>query len=445
MRKKIAFPLFLFLFSSVIVFAQSGQDKSDLERERQEIRNELKDIQDQYKKLKGKTKQNLVQWNILKKKIAVQEKYISNINKEIRSIDDDIYRSNLEIYRLQKQTDTLKSQYEKTVVYAYKNRSNYDYLNFIFSANGFNDAIKRISYLKSYRAYREKQVGTILETQKLISQRQKQQLDRKNDKSKSLENQTKQVDELAAQKKEKDEVVSELKSQEKVLKKEIAAKQKKDKDLQSSINAVVRREIEASRKEARQRAAEVARIKAENAAREKEATAAAKTNTESTKPATTPRVVVVESSKPIVVFNTDEDLKLNAGFEGNRGRLPWPVDNGLVKIHYGRYNIEGTKIIGDNPGITISTDAGSAVKAVFNGEVVAITSAGDGMMITIRHGKYFTIYSNITGVAVNKHETVTTGQYLGRAGTDDDGSNGQIEFILMNEMNNINPQPWLHR
>ena len=87
-------------------------------------------------------------------------------------IDDDIYLSNLEIYRLQKQLDTLKAQYARTIVYAYKNRSSYDYVNFIFSANSFNDAIKRIAYLKSYRAYREKQVNTILETQQLIAKRQ---------------------------------------------------------------------------------------------------------------------------------------------------------------------------------------------------------------------------------------------------------------------------------
>src|SRR5205085_5315318 len=112
------------------------------------------------------------------------------------SIDDDLYLSNLEIYRLQRQLDTLKAQYAKTVVYAYKNRSNYDYLNFIFSAGSFNYAIKRIAYLKSYRSYREKQVNTILETQQLIAQRKEQQIGRKNQKSAALENQGKQVKEL---------------------------------------------------------------------------------------------------------------------------------------------------------------------------------------------------------------------------------------------------------
>ena len=147
--------------------------------------------------------------------------------------------------------DTLKSQYARTVVYAYKNRSNYDYLNFIFSASSFNDAVKRIAYLKSYRTYREKQVKTILETQELIAQRKKQQLVRKDQKNVALQSQTKQVQELAVQKKEKDAVVSQLKSKEKELQGQIATKKKRDRDLQNAITAIVRREIESAKAKAK--------------------------------------------------------------------------------------------------------------------------------------------------------------------------------------------------
>src|SRR5205814_2328374 len=119
------------------------------------------------------------------------------------------------------------------------------------------------------------------------------------------------------------------------------------------------------------------------------------------------------------VFNSEEDLKLNAGFEGNRGRLPWPVDNGFVSIHFGKYDIEGTHLSGDNPGITISTKTGNTVKSVFDGEVVGVYNLGDGMAVTIRHGRYFTTYSNLTGVIVSKGASVKTGQMLGKAGRDD--------------------------
>jgi septal ring factor EnvC (AmiA/AmiB activator) len=438
MRKKIFFSLLLFFGFVSFMAAQPADEKARLEKERNDLQRELKEIQGAYDKVKGQTKLTLGQLNVLKRKISLQEQYIENINKELNSIDDDIYLSNLEIYRLQKQLDTLKVQYARSVVYAYKNRSNYDYLNFIFSANSFNDAIRRISYLKSYRAYREKKVGTILETQQLIAKRKQQQLGRKVQKDAALENQLKQKEELAAQKKVKDAVVSKLKSQEKDLQKQIAAKKKRDRDLQNSINAIVRREIEASRKEAEKRAAE-------------EAKKIAATNPV-TSPATNPGTLTTPASriktttvKPTVIFNSEADLKLNAGFEGNRGRLPWPVDNGFVSIHFGAYNIEGTLLKGDNPGITISTQTGNAVKSVFDGEVVGVYNLGDGMAVTVRHGRYFTTYSNLTGVSVSKGATVKTGQAIGKAGRDDDGNGGQIDFILMIETKNVNPEPWLHR
>ena len=446
----------LFLFAACLwagsAAAQPVQDKSELEKERQAIQQELKEIQSMYNKVKGQTRQTLGQLNVLNRKIALQEQYLNNINREIRAIDDDIYLSNLEIYRLQKQMDTLKIQYARTIVYAYKNKSNYDYLNFIFSANSFNDAVKRITYLKSYRAYREKQVNTILETQQLIAKRKQQQLGRKEQKNSALTNQTKQVQELAVQKKEKASVVAELKSKEKDLAGQIAAKKKRDRDLQNAITAIVRREIEAAKVKA----------KAEADAKKKADDLAKKNN-----PVTTPEAPTVSATNPVMTSTPGtttskrnealkkpdsyldlnaKDVALNSSFAANRAKLPWPVDNGVVTLRYGNNKIENTLLTFDNPGLTIATPSpGVAVKAVFDGEVVAVYSLGDGTAITIRHGKYFTTYSNLSGVSVSKGATVKTGQSIGRAGKDDDGNGGQIDVILMIETKNVDPLPWLRR
>ena len=433
MLKKLLFTVLIFAGIIPALYAQPGSDKSQLEKERQDIQNELKQMQDMYSSLKGKTKTSLRQLNIVKNKMRLQERYINSINKELKMIDDDIYLSNLEIFRLQKQLDTLKAQYARSIVYAYKNRSNYDYVNFIFSANSFNDAIKRVSYLKSYRIYREKQVTTILETQQLIAKRQQQQMGRKEEKNEALQNQTKQRNELDVQRKEKDAVVSDLKTQEKDLSKEIAAKKKRDRDLQNAIAAIVRREIEAARKEAERKAAEEAKANA-------------------SAPVTKPTTGVVTTAKPSVK-KTDSylnlnatDIKLNDQFEQNRGKLPWPVDNGFVSVHFGPYTIEGTKLKDNNPGVTIATpNAGGSVKAVFDGEVAAIHNYGDGVAVVIRHGKYFTSYSNLSGVTVSKGASVKTGQVIGRVGEAQDGDGGQVDFMLMIESKNVNPEQWLHR
>ena len=426
---KKSFFLFVFVFISAgFIYAQD--DKAQMERERQEIQEELANLQKNYNQIKGQRSATLGQLTVLKRKIQVQERYLNNINREIRYLNDDIYRSTLEIIKMRKQLDTLKAQYSRSVVYAYKNRSNYDFLNFIFSATNFNDALKRVAYLKSYRSYREQQVNSILETQELIERRKRLQIGQMNEKKLAIQNQAKQVEVLQGQKKEKDEAVNELKSQEKQLKKQIASKQKRDRDLKSAILAIVRREAKKAEEEAK------AKAKAKENATNTDVSAV-NTNTRTTTPTAKP--------KSYLDLNV-EDVKLNASFESNRSKLPWPVDNGVVSIHFGPYEVEGTKLRGDNPGITIATpSAGMPVKSVFNGEVAGVYNMGDGMAVTIRHGKYFTTYSNLTSVSVGKGTDVATGQAIGKVGQSDDGNGGQIDFILMIESKNVNPEPWLRR
>jgi len=434
MMKKTLLTLFAVGVSVSMLMAQATADKAQLEKERENIQKELQEIQGLYNKVKGQTKQSLGQLSMLKRKINLQERYISNVNREIRMIDDDIYLSNLEIYRLQKQLDTLKAQYARTVVYAYKNRSAYDYLNFIFSASSFNDAIRRIGYLKSYRGYREKQVNTILETTQLISKRKQQQLGRKDQKNSALENQTKQMAELAVQKKEKDVVVSKLKSQENSLQKQIAEKKKRDKELNNAILAIVRREI----KDAEARAA--AEAKKNNVTTNPE------TNVTTNPSTTAPYIRNNVEKKPVSYLNLNEkDVALNSSFEQNRGKLPWPVDNGIVTYHFSTNNVEGTLLKFDSPGITITTPSpGSLVKVVFDGEVAVVNNNGDGSYaVIVRHGKYFTTYSNLVSVTVSRGTSVKTGQVIGKAGRDDESNGGQIDFILMIETKNVNPEIWL--
>jgi septal ring factor EnvC (AmiA/AmiB activator) len=424
--KKIFIALLLFA-TSIAGFAQQAEDKAKMERERQAIQQEIKEIQSVYSKVKGQKKESIGQLNLLQRKLALQDKYINNINKEIRIVSDEIYLSTLEVNRLQRQLDTLKSQYAKSVVYAYKNKSTYDYLNFIFSSNSFNDALKRISYLKSYRSYRQQQVANILQTQKEIEERKQQLLGKKTQKSSALKNQTQQLQVLEEQKKEKVVVVSKLISQEKDLAKQIATRKKRDQQLKSAIAAVVRREIEAARKEAEARAA-----KAKAAANP--TTSVATTGTTKT-----------STAKPKSYLDLNAaDVKLNAEFASNKGRLPWPVDNGFVSIPFGSSKVGGLSM--DNPGITISTpSSGGTVKAVFDGEVSSVSNLGDGMMVMIRHGKYFSVYSNLASASVSKGSQVRTGQAIGRAGTADDGNGGQIDFLLMIESRNVNPEPWFRR
>jgi len=445
--KKYLLTFLMLLGATGLLLAQTPSSKEELERERKAIQDELKEIQGMYNKVKGQTKQSLGQLNMLARKISLQERYIGSINKELRMIDDDLYRSNLEIYRLQKQLDTLKGEYARTIVYAYKNRSSFDYVNFIFSATSFNDAVRRVAYLKSYRAYREKQVTTINETQQLIARRQQQQLGRKQEKSVALKSQTTQRNELAEQKKEKDQVVSKLKSEGNELKKQIAAKKKRDRDLNNAIAAIIRREIEAAKKKEADRLAAEKKERLRIAAEKKKNEVAVSPTSPVTAPVVTPAKPEVAEKKPESYLELNaRDVKLGADFTSSKGKLPWPVDKSFVKIPFGPYFVDGFKDIKDvNPGLTIGTQAGSTVKAVFNGEVIGIHNYGEAVAVVIRHGKYITTYSNLSAVNVSKGAAVSTGQTIGRAGEADDGSGGQLNFMLMIENRNVNPALWLRR
>ncbi|HEX2606900.1 MAG TPA: peptidoglycan DD-metalloendopeptidase family protein [Flavisolibacter sp.] len=428
----------LLLFSASTGFSQVTQDRAKMERERQEIQAEMRELQSNMSKVQGQKKETLAKLSMLQHKLDLQDRLIGNISKEIRIINDDIFLSNQEITRLQRQLDTLKSEYAKSVVSAYKNKSSYDFINFIFSANNFNDALKRVEYLKSYRSYRQQQVANIQQTQKLIADRRQQLLGKQSQKKSALQNQQQELQVLEVQKKEKDQVVSKLKSQEKDLSRELATKKKRDNILKNQIAAIVRREIEKARKEAEAEAA---------AARKREADANKNTTTSTTAGATTKKTTTPVKKSPESYLTLNEgQSKLAASFEKNRGGLPWPVDNGVVTIPFGTYQVPGTNLKDVNPGLTISTpSAGTTVKSVFDGEVSYAANTGDGMMVMIRHGKYFTVYSNLASVSVSKGDVVKTGQAIGRAAQADDGTGGQLDFIMMIENKNINPQPWLRR
>ena len=426
--------LFTLLFTLQVAFAQT--DKETMQRERQRLQQELKEIQANYNKVKGQQKATLGQLNMLQNKMQLQNRYIGNINNEIKLLNDDIYLSNVELTRLQRQVDTLKSEYARSVVYAYKNNSTYDYLNFIFSANNFNDALRRVAYLKSYRAYNESKVKTIKETQSLMEQRKQQLLAKTNQKQSALQNQKVQLNELEGQKKEKDQVVAKLKSQASDLSKQIAVKKKRDNQLRNQIAAVIRREIEKAKEEERKR---IAAAKAAEAAKPKASTSSSNNTSTASTTAAAPKSA--PARREAIPLNEGE-LKLANSFERSKGGLPWPVDNGLVSIPFGVSKVGDLMM--DNPGLTISTQsAGVTVKAVYDGEVSAVSNTGEGMMVMIRHGRYFTVYSNLSSASVSRGDVVRTGQAIGRAATADDGSGGQVDFMLMVGQSNVNPRPWL--
>jgi septal ring factor EnvC (AmiA/AmiB activator) len=144
------------------------------------------------------------------------------------------------------------------------------------------------------------------------------------------------------------------------------------------------------------------------------------------------------------LLGSDAEIKLATNLENNRGKLPWPVSKGYIVAHYGKNVLEGTKIDWFNPGVTIGAEVGAPVKAVFEGVVSSIPDVAGHTVIIIKHGNYFTYYSNVQSVSVSKGETVHTGQVIAAVAAGDSGD-GQIDFSLLKDLNGLNPEPWLRQ
>ncbi len=437
---RIILTFFLCLTLSLMADAQP-QTREELEKQRAQLKREIEETELLLSKNKSATKQSLLQYKLIADKVNLQNRMIDNINKELNRLDDNMYLISKDIRRYDRLLDTLKTEYSKSMIYAYKNRSSYDFMNFIFSAANFNDAIKRISYLKSYRNYREMQGQNILRTQDLRKKRIVDLHGAKLEKNAVLEVQSKEQAILEAQRKEKDRIVADLKKQGKQLNNQIAAKRKQMQRVSNEIALAIKRAQEEARKDAMVKAA------AERERLRKEAERIAKANPSgdiktSNKPVIEPVKKAEPSKMESVLLNAD-NIELNANFERNRGSLPWPLDRGIVLMHYGANTLPSGSVL-DVASVTISADIGTSVKAVFEGLVTAIKPIDDMLVVIIQHGRYFTTYSNLTGVTVQKGQNVRTGQVLGRVAANFDGI-GAIDFYISNESSNYDPEKWLRR
>lgn len=435
-----------FIFNLIVISMfslpmQAQETREELERQRAQLKKEMEQTQKLLNKNKNLTKENLVGWKLINDKVNLQNKLIANISQDINILDNNIYTNQREINRYNKLLDTLKQEYAKSMVYAYKNRNNYDFLSFIFSAASFNDAIKRIAYLKYYRSYREKQGENILRTQELRKQRLNELGSIKEKKNEVLKSKDKEMSALESQKIEKDRIMSELKKQGKQLNNQLSAYNKQMKKVDNAINAAIRKALADAKKAAAEKAkreeARKANIAKENTSSSNEGTDA---NTKSVTAA--PKKAEVAKSPESVLLNAG-NIELNDNFIKNKGSLPWPVDKGYTILHYGRNQLPSGTVL-DITGITVATDIGSNVKTVFDGVVSNIVYIEDMQVVIIQHGKYFTTYSNLGSVTVKPGQNVKTGQVIGKAAANLDGI-GAVDFFINDEKNDIDPERWLKK
>ncbi len=441
--------VFLVLFLMTVVGASAQQSREELQKKEQELKKELSDLNRQLSETQKNKKLSLNELALIKRKVAKREELVRSINNQINELDNTIYLNEMDIYRLRKELDTLKLKYAKSIVFAYKSRGSYEYLNFLFSARNFNDAIKRMAYLKSYRQNRETQAIAIAQSRAMLTQKVDVLNSNKKERMVTLTAQSEQLKVLQEDKKAQDKVVAQLKGQESAIAKQIKEKEKQRVRMQQAVMAIIKREIdEAARKDriAKQKAIDDAKKNAaasasknnnnDNAAKNSTAVNSAKNNE--------PIVLAKAGSRPYSPFeSTEEGRETSMHFEQNKGRLPWPVDRGNVFIEFGVSTVPGTKLTQKSDGIHIALPEGSAVKSIADGEVSYVGEVNGDQVVMVRHGKYFTVYQQLSSASVSVGREVKAGSTLGRSGKSIDGE-GSIIFTINNERGvPLNPDQWL--
>ena len=131
----------------------------------------------------------------------------------------------------------------------------------------------------------------------------------------------------------------------------------------------------------------------------------------------------------------------------NKGRLPWPVEKGIVTQRFGtqRHPVVRTTTIKSN-GVTLSVPAVATARSVFEGKVLNIVQfKGSNPIVLVQHGNYITSYKNLSKVYVKKGDRVTAKQAIGQIFTNKDTGKTTLQFSLFYNTTPQNPALWLYQ
>jgi septal ring factor EnvC (AmiA/AmiB activator) len=395
------------MFILTAVMPSAAQDKkTQLQQQKAKIEQDISYTNKLLEETK-KTKQASVnQIVLLNKQIEKRQELISAINSEIRDLDREINQTSDTIRLLQQTVERLKKEYASLIYYANKNRNSYSRLMFLFSSKDFNQAYQRLKYFQQYSVYRQNQVRVIRETEEELNQKLVLLEQQKKEKVLLKQAEVSEQQKLSKEKSQQDQAVRNLSKKEKELLKKLRESEKAARRLQKAIEDLIAEEIR----------------KANEAAKKA-----------GTKPAPENKFAL-----------TPAEMELSTNFAGNKGRLPWPTERGIISGTFGEHPhpvLKGIKT--KNNGVDIATEKGSKARAVFEGVVSStMTLPTFNNVVIVKHGEYLTVYSNLDQLYVKKGDKVKTKQVIGDISTDDSGKT-KLHFELWHGKNLQNPEAWI--
>ncbi len=447
----------LFICATSLVWSQDSQQEK-LEQRKAQIQQEIKENERLLQSVKKKEKSAVSVMAIQEKKIALKENLIKTTEKQAKLLSNDMYINQVEINKLKKELKVLKEDYSKMIIKSYKSRSEESRAMFLLSSKNFQQAYKRLQYMKQYTSFRKIQGEEInVKSKELVVYNQKLDV-QKSAKQKLIDEKEKERLSLEQEKKEQEKLVNAIKKDKNKIATDIKKKQQEARAIDKQIDRLIRQAIaEANRKAAAERAKQKAAATA--AAKEKKAAAAAaaKELASANKTGKAIKTVVKpvveeepteEAKKPISSTKIDltPEAKIVAdNFRANKGRLPYPVERGSITLGFGNQPHPVYKsLMVHNSGVEITTDQGATARAVFDGVVTSVfdlTKVSKAVMI--QHGDYFTVYQNLSSVNVSVGNKVSRKQALGRIRSNGETGKTVLKFLIYQNTSYINPAGWL--
>jgi septal ring factor EnvC (AmiA/AmiB activator) len=405
----------LLLISSLMPNAGEAQSRKQLEAKRKKMQ---RVIAEQRKALSSTQKEKTVtldKLNSLNQIIQQRQVVIKNLGVEIRSVNYELSQKQKFLDSLTKEHDSQKLKLKKTIVKAYKTRKSGREIAFVFSSKSIAQAMRRWKYIRKISGYRRHQISTIVAQAQSLGKTINQLESVKQEKSVLMGENEKESKELEVDKQSKQTLVKQLSGREEELRDRIRDNEKAIARLNNEISRLIAREIEAERKRKARAVSSAAKSRSGKTGN------AEKENTLS-----------------------PQARAIGGAFSKNRGNLPWPVERGFISQSFGVHehpDLEGITTV--NNGVDITSPRGALASAVFEGTVSAILNIpGQGQAVLLNHGDFFTVYSHLSVVLVEKGQVIRMNQHIGKVMTDEDGK-AVLQFQVWHGQEKQNPQSWL--
>ena len=383
----------LCLLSLVLCPLQAADSVKDLQKKQQKLQQEIEQTNKMLKQTKKDESATMNKLQLIGQNIKTQKKLITTLDNEIIALNKEMTRLGSTRDSLQVVLTGYKADYAEMVRQSHFARVQQSPLLFLLSSDSFQQLARRARYLREFARYRQEQVRRIENTQAEIDQQNDLLKANRHDKLTVLDTRKREQDKLKRDERKQQNMLNQLKSKEKDLNKQLKQQQKRVAELNKKIDDMIRKQTE-------------------------------------------------KASKTSL---TKEQKLIAGGFEANKGRLPWPVEKGMISGHFGKQQHPVYEhVTMDNKGIYLQTVAGAKARAVYKGEVTSCFMVANTYAVIIQHGNYRTVYSNLSKLNVKQGDNVETKQVIGTIFTDpEQDQKTELYFQVYQDRNILNPELWI--